>query len=51
MSTQFAALKNQPYIVRTIEHQQVLKSKGKLITLNYGLYGKKKNPISRLRAM
>lgn len=45
MSTQFEALKNQPYIIQTIDHQQVLKAKGKLISLNYGLYGKKKNPI------
>jgi hypothetical protein len=45
MSTQFGALKNQTFILETIAHQQVLKAKGKLISLNYGLYGKKKNPI------
>jgi hypothetical protein len=45
MSKQFPPLKNQPFIVQTIRHQQVLKAKGKLITLNYGLYGKKKNPV------
>jgi hypothetical protein len=45
MSNQFTPLKNQPYIIQTMNQQKLLKTQGKLITLNYGLYGKRKNPI------
>ncbi|HEY8901044.1 MAG TPA: FecR family protein [Chthoniobacterales bacterium] len=44
MSKQFSELKNQPFIFQTEKTQHLLKTKGKLITVNYGLYGKKKNP-------
>jgi len=42
MSSQFGELKNEPFILQTIHEQNVLKAKGKLIDLSYGLYGKRK---------
>ena len=45
MSKQFGTLKNEPFIFNTVSQQKLLKVQGKLITLNYGLYGKRKNPI------
>lgn len=45
MSSQFGALQNEPFIFQTENQQKVLKSKGKLIALNYGLYGKKKSAV------
>ncbi len=50
MSDQFTELKNQPYIFQTMNEQKVLKAQGKLITLNYGLYGKRKNPVLQAAA-
>lgn len=44
-SREFGPLKNEPYIVDTVNQQQVLKAKGKLINVNYALAGKKKNPV------
>jgi hypothetical protein len=48
MSDQFPELKNQPYIFQTTNEQKLLKKQGKLITLNYGLYGKRKNPVLQI---
>jgi hypothetical protein len=45
MSNQFPALKNEPFILQTQNEQRMLKAKGKLITLNYALSGKKKTPV------
>ncbi len=45
MSKQFGPLRNAPFIFQTEKTQHLLKTKGKLISLNYGLYGKKKNPV------
>lgn len=42
MSSQFGELKNEPFILQTIHEQSILKAKGKLLALNYGLYGKRK---------
>lgn len=42
MSSQFSELKNEPFILQTIHEQNVLKAKGKLLDLNFGLYGKRK---------
>lgn len=44
MGRQFGPLQNEPYIRDTIGEQRVLKAKGKLITVNYALAGKRKNP-------
>lgn len=44
MSGEFRPLRNERYIQQTIGEQRVLKAKGKLITVNYGLAGKRKNP-------
>ncbi|MGH8046668.1 MAG: FecR domain-containing protein [Chthoniobacterales bacterium] len=45
MSNEFSPLKNEPFIMQTINQQTLLKNEGKLLTINYGLTGKKKNPI------
>jgi len=45
MSSQFPPLKNEPFIFQTEKNQRILKAKGKLITVNYALAGKKKNPV------
>jgi hypothetical protein len=45
MSKQFGPLKNAPFIFQTEKTQHVLKTKGKLVTVNYALLGKKKNPV------
>lgn len=50
MSGQFTELKNQLYIFQTMKEQKLLKAQGKLITLSYGLYGKRKNPILQAAA-
>ncbi len=40
----FTPLRNDPFIRQTIGEQNVLKAKGKLITVNYALAGKRTNP-------
>ncbi|MDD5199320.1 MAG: FecR family protein [Terrimicrobiaceae bacterium] len=45
MSNQFSELKNAPFIFQAENEQKLLKAKGKLISLNYGLYGKKKTAV------
>jgi len=44
----FTTLKNEPYIINTVNKQQVLKTQGKLLTVNYALAGKKKNPVLQI---
>jgi hypothetical protein len=48
MNKEFTPLKNEPYILQTMNKQQVLKTKGKLINVNYALAGKKKNPVLQI---
>lgn len=45
MGSQFEPLKNEPFIMQTVNEQRVLKARGKLINVNYSLKGKRKNPI------
>lgn len=45
MGDQFTPLKNEPFIMQTVNEQRVLKAKGKLINVNYSLKGKRKNPV------
>ncbi len=45
MSREFAPLRNEPYITQAINQQQILKSKGKLISVNLALSGRKRNPV------
>jgi hypothetical protein len=48
MSKEFTPLKNEPYIIQTVNQQNVLKAKGKLINVNYAIAGKKKNPVLQI---
>lgn len=45
LGPEFEPLQNEPEINQAIQTQQALKSQGKLINLNYGLYGDKKLPV------
>ncbi len=45
LGAQFSPLQNEPFIFRAENQQKILKAQGKLISLNYGLYGKKKSAV------
>jgi FecR protein len=42
MGREFSPLRNEPYIVQTMDQQRILKSKGKLLTVDFS---QKKNPV------